>query len=85
MSPTNSLPKKQMKFIDRKLDNGMGMAVAKRTYLRRVTDPQTDRERWETWREVAERVALGNTLLIDPKQKKHREAEYPFLHKKIYK
>ena len=72
-----------MKFIDRKLDNGMGMAVAKRTYLRRVTDPQTDRERWETWREVAERVALGNTLLIDPKQKKHREAEYRLLKKHI--
>ena len=52
MSPTANLPKKKMSFINRKLDSGMGMAVAKRTYLRQIEDSETKRERWETWEEV---------------------------------
>lgn len=79
----NTLPKKKMKFMDRKLDSGMGQAVARRTYLRKVTDKDTKRERWERWDEVASRVALGNTLLIPAGQKKHRQTEYELLQKHI--
>ena len=65
MSPIDAdkLPKKRMRFAKRKLDPGMGKAVARRTYLRKVTDQETGRERWEDWQEVADRVALGNSLL----------------------
>jgi ribonucleoside-triphosphate reductase (formate) len=78
-----SLPKKQMKFIDRKLDGGMGKAVARRTYLRRIKDDKTGRERWETWPEIAQRVALGNTLLLPKKYKKEAKPEYEILRKHI--
>ncbi len=77
------LPKKKMKFINRKLDSGMGMAVARRTYLRRLTDAETGRERWETWEEVAERVARGNTLLLGKKTSKHQTEEQKLLKKHI--
>lgn len=77
------LPKKAMKFSNRKLDGGMGEAVARRTYLRRVTDAETGRERWERWDEVAERVARGNTLLIPSGQKKHRQTEFEIMRKHI--
>lgn len=77
------VPKKKMKFINRKLDSGMGMAVARRTYLRRVTDAETNRERWETWEEVAERVARGNTLLLGKRSSKHQTAEAALLKKHI--
>ncbi len=87
MSPaSSSLPKKKMKFIERKLDGGMGMAVAKRTYLRKVTDKDSGRERWETWAEVADRVAQGNTLLLKPYGKKFdkdRLADYHLLRQHI--
>ena len=83
MPSTSQLPKKKMKFIDRKLDNGMGRAVARRTYLRRITDDKTGRERWETWREVADRVSLGNTSLLGKKMSKHREEEYELMRKHI--
>ena len=83
MSPKNNLPKKKMKFIHRKLDGGMGKAVARRTYLRRIKDPKTKRERWETWPEVAERVALGNTELLPKKYAKHKKQEYELLKKHI--
>lgn len=91
MSPDTSsasvkLPKRRMKFIDRKLDSGMGMAVAKRTYLRRVVDADSGKKRWETWPEVAARVANGNTLLlkkIGKKFEKDRTAEYELLRKHI--
>ncbi|PIR62590.1 MAG: ribonucleoside-diphosphate reductase, partial [Candidatus Pacebacteria bacterium CG10_big_fil_rev_8_21_14_0_10_42_12] len=83
MPSTSQLPKKKMKFIDRKLDNGMGRAVARRTYLRRITDDKTGRERWETWREVADRVSLGNTSLLGKKFPKHREEEYELMRKHI--
>ncbi len=82
MTPVPALPKKKMKFMDRKLDGGMGMAVAKRTYLRRKTDEKGE-ERWETWPEVADRVAKGNTLLIPAAQRKHREDEYELMKKHI--
>src|SRR5688500_3266314 len=88
MSPAASLPKKRMRFANRALDSGMGKAVAQRTYLRKITDPTTGRERWETWQEVAERVALGNSLLIKnfegvKNAKKHQQAEYELLQKHI--
>lgn len=79
-------PKKRMKFINRKLDSGMGMAVAKRTYLRQVTDPDSAEPRWETWEEVADRVAYGNTLLLKKfgkKFEKDRKADYDLLKKHI--
>ncbi len=83
MTPVPSLPKKQMKFIERKLDGGMGMAVAKRTYLRRVIDKETGRERWETWAEVADRVARGNTMLLPKKFKDNAVEDYKLLRKHI--
>jgi len=71
-----------MKFEDRRLDQGLGKAVARRTYLRRLTNPKTGRERWEKWSEVADRVALGNTMLYQD-GKKHQKAEYKILRKHI--
>ena len=71
-----------MKFEDRRLDQGLGKAVARRTYLRRLTNPKTNRERWEKWSEVAERVAMGNSMLIVG-DKKHQKAEYKILRKHI--
>lgn len=83
MSP--SLPKKKMQFTNRKLDSGMGMAVARRTYLRRVTDADSGRERWETWEEVADRVARGNTGLLGSVKKwaEHQKEDYAILKKHI--
>jgi adenosylcobalamin-dependent ribonucleoside-triphosphate reductase len=72
-----------MKYIARKLDSGMGRAVARRTYLRRVTDGTSGRERWETWEEVADRVAVGNTALLGKKLPKERERDYQLLKKHI--
>ncbi len=80
---TGRLPKKPMKFIARPLDSGMGKAVAQRTYLRKVQDQTSHKERWETWSEVADRVATGNSLLIPAGQKKHRQAEQALLAKHI--
>ncbi|MBU0576799.1 ribonucleoside-diphosphate reductase [Patescibacteria group bacterium] len=76
------LPKKQMKFEDRRLDQGLGKAVARRTYLRKLANPKTGRERWEKWSEVAERVSVGNTSLIKD-DLKHQKAEYKILRKHI--
>lgn len=87
MSPAaDTLPKKKMKFMDRKLDGGMGMAVAKRTYLREVVDKDTKETRWETWAEVADRVAKGNTLLLKKLGKKFdadRKTDYDLMRKHI--
>lgn len=83
MAPSDTLPKKKMKFIDRQLDKGIGMAVARRTYLRKLTNPDTGRERWETWSEVADRVARGNVDLLPKKFKKHAEEDYQILRKHI--
>lgn len=88
MNAAAALPKRKMKFIERKLDSGMGMAVAKRTYLRKVA-VKGGEDRWETWAEVADRVANGNTLLLNTKdlkgktEKKHQKAEYELLKKHI--
>src|SRR3989344_392804 len=65
--------KKKVRFVDRKLFPGLGEAVAKRTIMRKD----------ETWGDVAERVALGNSLLAPKKMKKHQEAEYELLKKHI--
>ena len=86
MSPKAALPKKKMRFIERKLDQGMGKAVARRTYLRKVVDEKTNHERWEKWPEVADRVARGNTALVKNFKgigKKHQEEEYQLLKKHI--
>lgn len=80
----SSLPKKRMKFINRKLDSGMGMAVARRTYLRKAKDAKSGKERWETWEEVAERVAKGNTSLLDGKKwEKERKTDYEIMKRHI--
>lgn len=86
MTKPSSLPKKKMKFIERKLDQGMGKAVARRTYLRKFSDESTGKERWETWAEVADRVAKGNTSLVKNFKgigKKHQQEEYELLKKHI--
>lgn len=50
----------------RSLHPGMGQAVAERTILRKKIDGK-----WETWGDVADRVALGNSLLcIDEDEQK---------------
>mgnify|MGYP000856099055 FL=1 len=88
MTAAAALPKRKMKFIERKLDGGMGMAVAKRTYLRKIEEKNGE-ERYETWTEVADRVANGNTLLLTTKalkgktDKKHQKAEYELMRKHI--
>ena len=68
MTPESALPKKKMKFTVRKLTKGLGEAVAKRTILRTKKNGEV-----ETWEEVADRVARGNTLLIPSDQRKHRK------------
>jgi len=54
----------------RPLHPGMGQAVAERTYLRKKDDGE-----WETWGEVADRVALGNSLLCKDKSEQKKEQE----------
>ena len=77
----------------RELHEGMGQAVAERTILRKVSlhdghtlslDEVAEKKepwRWETWGDVAERVALGNSLL-EPNYDR-RESEYQELRKHI--
>lgn len=60
----------------RELHPGMGQAVAERTVLRKKPDGS-----WETWGDVAERVALGNSLLCLDQES--QAAEYSLLHKHI--
>lgn len=51
-----------MRAVVREIDGGMGRAVAERTVLRRKDDGS-----FESWGDVASRVALGNALLCpDP-------------------
>jgi hypothetical protein len=54
----------------------MGQAVAERTILRK-----TSGSRWETWGEVAHRVALGNSLLTPFAEE--QESEYEVLSRHI--
>ena len=77
-SEPNLLPKKKMKFMERKLSKGLGEAVAKRTILR-----TNEKGEIETWGDVAERVAKGNTLLIPSSERKHRQEEFEILRKHI--
>jgi ribonucleotide reductase alpha subunit len=78
MSKKTKLPKKKMKFETRKLKRGLGEAVAKRTILRKKKNGHL-----ETWANVADRVAYGNTRLIDSSERKHRKEEYELLKKHI--
>ena len=64
-TPTLKEDRLNTEFAERSLDPSMGKAVARRTYLRKTEDADTGEERWEEWPEVAERVSLGNTLLLD--------------------
>lgn len=70
--------KKKMRYTVRRLDRGMGTAVARRTILRTKANGKL-----ETWEDVAERVARGNSALIPARQRKHRQAEYAILKKHI--
>lgn len=58
--------------MSREFYPGMGQAVAERTILRKKHEG-TERERWETWDEVAERVAQGNALLAPTANEKLKE------------
>lgn len=60
----------------RNLHPGMGQAVAERTILRKLSG-----SRWETWGEVAHRVALGNSLLSPFADE--RDGEYEILNRHI--
>ncbi len=75
---SQKLPKVKMRFMERKLSKGLGEAVAKRTILRTKADGAL-----ESWTDVADRVALGNTLLIDSSERKHRKDEFELLKKHI--
>ncbi len=78
MTPAPSLPKKKMKFMVRKLTKGLGEAVAKRTILRTKKNGEV-----ETWEDVANRVAKGNTSLIPSEERKHRKEEFELMKKHI--
>ena len=56
----------------------MGQAVAERTILRKKADGSL-----ETWADVSDRVALGNSLLCRSPQE--QEAEYKLLKKHLLK
>lgn len=73
-----TLPKKKMMVKDRRLSQGLGEAVAKRTILRQKPDGTV-----ESWQEVADRVAKGNSMLIPAGQRKHRQEEFEVLRKHI--
>ena len=75
---STKLPKKKMQFKERKLTKGLGEAVAKRTYLRTKKNGNL-----ETWGEVAQRVAKGNSILIPKKEIEFRRKEYRLLKKHI--
>ena len=62
----------------RSLHPGMGQAVAERTILRKKEDGN-----WEDWGDVADRVALGNSLLCP--NVKDQKPEYQILKKHIAK
>lgn len=62
--------------MTKKLYPGIGQAVAERTILRKK-----DNGKLENWGDVAERVALGNSLLC--KDKSEQEQEYQILKKHI--
>jgi adenosylcobalamin-dependent ribonucleoside-triphosphate reductase len=64
----------------RPLEDGMGQAVAERTILRfKETHNGTTKRTRETWKDVADRVALGNSLL-EPRQDKREEERLKLQH-----
>ena len=63
-------------FAFRPLHPGMGQAVAERTYLRKKEDGE-----WESWGDVAHRVALGNSLLAPTKDE--QKSEYKVMRKHL--
>jgi len=65
--------KRKMGLKGRKLTTGLGMAVAKRTILRKG----------EKWVDVARRVAQGNSGLIPGRLRKHKKEEYRLLRKYV--
>lgn len=67
-----------MSIKARQFHPGMGQAVAERTILRKK-----ENGKWETWEDVATRVAIGNALLC--KDKVEQEIEYAILKKHISK
>lgn len=75
---TTGLPKRKMKFTERRLTKGLGEAVAKRTYLR--TD---EKGNLEPWGDVAKRVALGNVSLLPKNLAKEKDGEYELMRKHI--
>lgn len=75
---TLSKPQLEVLNFSRQFHPGMGQAVAERTILRRKENNQ-----WETWGDVANRVALGNSLLSPSKEE--QEEEYAMLRKHIAK
>lgn len=75
---TTGLPKRKMKFTERRLAKGLGEAVANRTYLRTDQDGKL-----EPWGDVAKRVALGNVSLLPKKFAKERASEYELMRKHI--
>ena len=56
--------------MSRNFHPGMGQAVAERTILRKKEDGN-----WETWADVAKRVALGNSLLCPNPEEQPKEYE----------
>lgn len=54
---------------------GMGQAVAERTILRKKEDGK-----WESWNDVAHRVALGNAKLCKSKEEQDKEYEVLYRH-----
>lgn len=64
--------------VVRNLHPGMGQAVAERTILRKKADGF-----YETWGDVAHRVALGNAMLSHSDQ--HADSEYILMNKHIAK
>lgn len=64
-------------MVVRNLTSGMGLAVAERTILRRKSDGS-----FETWGEVAHRVAMGNAMLAG-ETSSHGLDEYVLLNKHI--
>lgn len=73
------MPVETMQELEvKKFHNGMGQAVAERTILRKKENGE-----WETWEDVADRVALGNSLLCQTKEE--QEQEYELLKKHLSK
>jgi adenosylcobalamin-dependent ribonucleoside-triphosphate reductase len=72
-----NLQEERSNMLVREFHPGMGQAVAERTVLRR-----DENGKFETWGDVAHRVALGNSLLGIESE---RESEYQILNKHISK